>query len=303
MASSRIPRSIAVLLCLGLGLLASCGGYRLQSAWSADAVSVDGNPDDWGAIPFLQAKAEDVRLAVRNDDHALYVFVSTDRPELVTRMLQGETTLWIDVRGSKGKARSVQVPGDSGEERVAAATSSDREAAPPQQAVRTVVPGTLLEQNGDAIALVANRAGHPDGLAASYLHDQGWLGCEIRVPIGPGSAFPELAPGRAGRQIGIGLGFEGPDPAGGKGREPGAGKHPQGHPGGNAAPGGGNGRGEEGQGRGGRAMGGGRHGGGGMGGGLGGGHSSGGSRAGTPEPFPAVSEVWFSIALAREPSK
>ena len=268
---------LAAMLLAGAG----CDVYKVPSSWLPAPLTVDGDSADWGDLPFFGLTGQDVRVGVCNDATDLHLFVSTGRPGLVAQVLAGEFTLWVSPGGGKDRTRGLRI----------------HELPDPDGPARSLTPDHLVELNGHDLAIVANRAGEPGGLAVAMVLDEGWLTCEVRLPLA-WVAPPGGVAGTADGTLGLGLQIS-PAPAGDtKPAEPPA--HDRG--GARSADGSPPGRGP--------VMGGGRHGMGGMGGGgmMGGGqggfgHGVGGSRRehlsdSAAEPR----EFWFAIQLASQPT-
>ncbi len=263
----------AALLLAGTG----CDVYKVPSTWLPAPLTVDADSADWVDLPFFVLTGQDVRVGVCNDATDLYLFVSTGRPGLVAQVLAGETTLWITPGGGKDRTRGVRL----------------RELSDVDAPARSLTPEHLVELNGHDLAIVANRTAEATGLAVAMVLDEGWLTCEVRLPL--------ALLGATGDTVGLGLQVA-PGPAGAaKAAAAPAHEHPAARPAEGNAPGRGSG------------MGGGHHGMGGMGGGGGGmmgggghggfGHGLGGShREHASDAAAEPREFWFSIRLAPTPA-
>jgi hypothetical protein len=90
-------------------LLVGCGGLEFESVWMDDGVAIDGVPLDWrGATTWVESP--NVAIGVKNDEHYLYLCVSSPVREIATQIAMRGFTVWLDPEGKKGKAFGVRCP-------------------------------------------------------------------------------------------------------------------------------------------------------------------------------------------------
>jgi hypothetical protein len=295
---------------------------RVSSAWSGEALTVDGTLADWSS-PLVSLPSGNVSLGVRNDGQFLYIAVASS--DQAARMLLGAAgfTIWMDPSGKQKKTFGITVPptlsvgrgmpgrGPGGGGQGQGGHPRDWQGTPPQGQPGTSQEGREGQREGAAAGPAGPAVGaitsievlgaskddrrrfeltyaRTIGIDVAARMAEGVLAYELRVPLAVTEAQPYGAKAAPGAVIGLGLETgEMPRP-GGRGEEGGRG----GRGGGGMPPGGGGG-----------GMPGGTGGGmGGMGGGMGGMGSGppGGGREGMRELKPI--KAWTVVQLAKRPA-
>jgi len=90
---------------IGLILNSGCGGKALetQSQWSVEPIKVDGQVEDWSAIPLTYFEDEQVSLGLQNDDESLYILFRTKSQTWERLIRMSGVTMWLDETGGKKK--------------------------------------------------------------------------------------------------------------------------------------------------------------------------------------------------------
>ncbi len=271
-----LRRAAALVFVTALACAADASAPRLESAWTAEALTIDGVLKEWVSLVSL----DPVKLSVgtRNDGRFLYVALTASDPS--TRMLLGAAgvTVWFDPAGKNKKAFGIAIPptmiGGPG------MRGGGPDAMEPLRHVEVAGPG---KDDRRRLELTYART---VGIDVAARLAEGVLVYEIRVPLAASTDQPYAVRSGPGATIGLGIesnklerGDEGGRGRGGRGGGTGGGPG-----GGIGGPGG---------------MGGGRIGGG-MGGGMMGGRPPGGGRAGMEETKPI--KVWTVVRLANPPA-
>jgi hypothetical protein len=102
-----IKNSFSILFFISALLLAlildGCSGSKsIQSFFTKNAITIDGNINDWeGSLHSIEG--ENVAVSVKNDDKDVYiVMVTSDRRKIMNILTRG-LTIWLDPEGSDDK--------------------------------------------------------------------------------------------------------------------------------------------------------------------------------------------------------
>jgi hypothetical protein len=190
-------------------LLAGCGGMKLESVWSDEAITIDGVPLEWsGATTWVESP--NVTIGVKNDADYLYLCVSSPLRHIATEIAMRGFTVWLDPKGKKRKTFGIRCPigptmgtGDPGEMREMA---RDHKKFMEMVVERLKGAGKVLEILGpDQASSVRLTAGEAPGIDIALGYHNGRVVYELRVPLRRDAAHP-YAIGSDGRgRIGIGL--------------------------------------------------------------------------------------------------
>ncbi len=294
---------------------------RIESAWTAEAPTIDGQLTDWGA-PLASIGSAPLSIGVRNDGAFLYIALASS--EQSTRMMLGAAgfTLWWDPAGKDKKAYGITIPptmagGPWMRGRGQSGRPPDQDGQPPSQGVPPQGQGSPPQgqpgppQQGQESQLPAGARGpaiepisHIEvigpgkddrrrlelafaktvGLDVAARMVEGVLVYELRVPLTASEGQPCAVRSAPGGTIGLGIETGQLPRPGGRGDEGGGRRGGMG----GGAPGGGGG------------MGGGGMGGGDQRGGMGGGHPGGGREGGMREMKPV--KVWIVVHLGKPPA-
>jgi len=320
---SRRPglrRTVLLLIVTAFAGAVIADTLRIESAWSAEAPTIDGQLVDWSA-PLVSLGSVPLSIGVRNDGAFLYVALASS--DQSTRLMLGAPgfTLWWDPSGKEKKSSGITIPptmargpGTGGRGQFGGPPDQDGpppsqgappkgqgsppqgQSGPPPQGQEGQVPtGPRLPAIEPITHIEVIGPGKDDrrrleltfaktvGLDVASRMSEGVLIYEIRVPLSASEAQPYAVRSTPGGTIGLGIE---------------TGQIPR--PGGRGDEGGGRGGGPRGGGGGG--MGGGPPGGGGMGGGggRGGGGMGGGREGGMREMKPI--KAWIVVHLATPPA-
>lgn len=182
------------------------GDMKLAGAWRESNIVIDGNEDDWAG---QQVYLEDLRGAIgtANDSEYLYVAISTQREDLMMKMLMSGFTVWLNGEGAKDRDFGIQYPGvrpfiparepESGEHQrpdlvslLALLDSSD--AAP----VVLGVEGTVIERLSHST---------PGYTSAAMANHEGRLVFELKVPLAYTADHPRALGAEPGAKIAVGM--------------------------------------------------------------------------------------------------
>ena len=232
-------------------LLAGCGGMRLESVWSDEAVTIDGVPLEWsGATTWVESP--NVAIGVKNDADYLYLCVSSPLRQIATEIAMRGFTVWLDAKGKKGKTFGIRCPvgptmgtRDPGEMHEMA---RDHTKFMGMVVERLKGAGKVLEILGpDEAGSVRLTAGEAPGIDVALGYHNGRMVYELRVPLRRDPEHP-YAIGSEGRgRIGVGFttpeidreemmaGMRGERPGGARGGGPPPGGAPGSMPGGPGA--------------------------------------------------------------------
>ncbi len=84
-------------------IFSGCSGSKsIQSFFTKDAITIDGNINDWeGSLHSIEG--ENVAVGVKNDDKDVYIaLVTSDRAKMMNILTRG-LTVWLDPEGSDDK--------------------------------------------------------------------------------------------------------------------------------------------------------------------------------------------------------
>jgi hypothetical protein len=102
------PRAASLLFVAALACTAAADAPRIQSVWTADALTIDGMLKEWASLVSLDPVK--VSVGVRNDARSIYVAITaSDQP---TRTLLGSAgfSVWLDPAGKHKKAFGITIP-------------------------------------------------------------------------------------------------------------------------------------------------------------------------------------------------
>jgi len=303
----RRLRSVWLLMALAavvatVAIAVAAEALRLDSAWSAEAPTIDGKLTEWSS-PLVTLGSTPASLGVRNDGESLYVALASS--EQATRMMLGAAgfTVWFDPAGKDKKSFGITVPptmtgGPGMRGRGPGGPPPDQSGQPPAEtgreggpagpqgpAVGTITSIEVLGPGKDDKRRLELAYARTIGLDVAARVAEGVLVYELRVPLSATEAQPYGVKSVPGATIGLGIESAKLPAPDGRGREGGRGMG--GPPPGGPPPGGGGG-----------GMGGGM-GGGGQRGGMGGG-PPGGGREGMREMKPI--KAWTIVRLAKGPA-
>ena len=292
-----IPRSsrlIALTAAIGVAVAVSggCMESKLESGWLDHAITIDGKAPEWAGREAYFDEPNGLKIGFSNDEHFLYVYVSTWNQRLQRQILMNGLTVWFDGTGGKGQTFGINYPMKRSV-RGARETSRDASAETPRSTQQML--GDLLSEARGEIAVVGS-GGEP--VASLTATDSGstdieamidvanrTLIYELKLPLARTDTTPYAIDAEPGKTVGIGFKVgtrelgemrrgEGA-PSGGAGERPGGGE--------GGFPGGGSGGGYPGRGGGGAS---------------GGGMGERGEMPGQTQPF----ELWTKVRLAAGPS-
>ena len=104
---SRLPVRLTLLVML-LGF-ESCGRVELQSRFRDRVITIDGQADEWRDSTTL-VKAANVSLGLFNDDHDLYVCITSWNEEFNHQATDLGLTLWFDPDGGDRRQFGIEYP-------------------------------------------------------------------------------------------------------------------------------------------------------------------------------------------------
>ena len=159
----------AAVVCLFLA--AGCGGKKIESKWTKQALAVDGKAEDEEFPYEYWFKDERVALSVMNDGEYVYFLFSAGSRALVRTLGDLGVVLWFDASGEKKKTYGLHLL--EGKETI------------------------KVMKGGESSQVPANGE---QGPAFAVLSEEGAYSYEIRVPTGAIPAAP-------GKKIGLGLEF------------------------------------------------------------------------------------------------
>ncbi|HEY5133996.1 MAG TPA: hypothetical protein VII85_09960 [Candidatus Krumholzibacteriaceae bacterium] len=301
--SSRFMALMAAIVCVA-AVSGGCKESQLESSWLDRVITIDGKAPEWAGREAYFGESEGLKIGFSNDEHYLYVYLSTWNQRTQMQILMNGLTVWFDATGGKGETFGVNYPmrrsGPGMRESMRGArestpgsheTSRDASAETPRDMQQML--GNLLRESRGELAIVGS-GGEP--IASLTVTDSGstdveamidianrTLIYELKLPLERTDGTPYAINAEPGKTIGIGFKVGT--------RELGEMRRGEGTPseGGGERPGGGEG---------GFPGGGGGGGGGFHGGGGGGGMGGRGEGPGGAQPF----ELWTKVRLAAGPS-
>ena len=263
-------------------LLTGCGGMEFESVWMDGGVAIDGVPLDWrGATTWVESP--NVAIGVKNDEHYLYLCVSSPVREIATQIAMRGFTVWLDPEGKKGKTFGIRCPVGptmgTGRPDKLGDVAQDRDKFMEVVVDRLKGAGNVMEILGPGEEnSVRLTAGDASGIEVALGYYDGRVVYELKVPFRRGEEHP-YAIGSDGKSR-IGIGFQTPEIEMEKIMEAKGGESPGGDMRGGGPPGGG-------------APSGGPPGGSGMGGGR--------RPGGPPGNMHKPIDIWARIVLAAAP--
>ncbi len=101
----------AALVTLGAAFLlgSGCNQPELKGGWADREIRIDGDLADWGGEGSWFDN-ERVTVGACNDDHFLYLMLSSPDPTFLRHVVAQGLTVWIDPRGGKDKALGIRYP-------------------------------------------------------------------------------------------------------------------------------------------------------------------------------------------------
>jgi hypothetical protein len=274
---------LSTLTLLGAVLLfAGCGGMEFESVWMDGGVAIDGVPLDWrGATTWVESP--NVAIGVKNDEHYLYLCVSSPVREIATQIAMRGFTVWLDPEGKKGKTFGIRCPVGptmgTGRPDKLGDVARDRDKFMEMVVDRLKGAGNVMEILGPGEEnSVRLAAGDATGIEVALGYYDGRVVYELKVPFRRDDEHP-YAIGSDGKSR-IGIGFETPEiemdrgMAAMRGERAGGGRRGGGPPEGGPPSGGGP-----------------------RGGGMGGEGRPGGAGGDMPDPI----DIWGKIILAAAP--
>ena len=314
----RRMRSVELLCVLAgvagaVAIALAADTIRIESAWSAEAPTIDGTLADWPS-PLVTVGSAPISLGVRNDGQVMYVALAASDPAARMMLSMAGFTVWMDPAGKNKKALGITVPpiiagpgmrgrgpgggppqGQSGAP--AQPGQEGREGqreggagGPQGPAIGTITSIEVLGASKDDKRRFELAYARTIGLDVAARMAEGVLVYELRVPLSVTEAQPYGVKSSPGAMIGLGIETAELPRPGGRGEEGGRGRSGMG----GGPPGGGGGGSGGGMGGGGKTGGGG-----GQPGGMGGG-PPGGGREGMRELKPI--KVWVVVVLANGPA-
>jgi len=94
---------------LSILLLSGCRDLQLESAWRDREITVDGEAGDWQKITRYVEKTN-VAIGLLNDEHTLYVCLTTMDRITATQIARSGFTVWLDPKGGKKKTFGIRFP-------------------------------------------------------------------------------------------------------------------------------------------------------------------------------------------------
>jgi Tfp pilus assembly protein PilZ len=298
----RLGAAIALAAAAVLGT--SCSTALITSPWKVQNVTINGRADDWqGALTVFETKG--LSLGIRNDDQFMYLCLTSDTPEMRTKIITRGLTVWLDPAGGKSKAVGIRFPISRSDAQQVMARMNEAErqalmtklqqAAPQAQSrlMEQMVPraAVLLGPEKDAENPVTLENLVKQGVEVRSASTGGVFVYELKIPLAVDARHPFAIGVLPGQPVGVGIDIPSMPRVMGGGEAMGGGG---GMGGGEAMGGGGTGGGE--------AMGGGGGTGGGeaTGGGMGGGGMTGGGmRGGGTGGGLSGLKFWIKVNLAK----
>jgi hypothetical protein len=158
---------------VGLFLASGCGGKKIESKWTDNALVVDGKVAD-GDFPYeYWFKDERVALSVMNDGEYVYFLFSAGSRALARMLSDQGVVLWFDPAGENQKTYGLRLI--EGQDTIKVMKGKDGAA-------------TRVPARGE------------QGPAFAVFNEEGSYSYEIRVPLG-------AIPAEPGKKIGLGLEF------------------------------------------------------------------------------------------------
>ena len=97
------------LLVLSVSSFSGCNEPELSSAWKDHEITVDGKGADWQHIARYVEKSN-VAVGLLNDEHHLYVCLTTMDRITATQIAASGFTVWLDPEGGKKKTFGIRFP-------------------------------------------------------------------------------------------------------------------------------------------------------------------------------------------------
>ncbi len=209
---TRVVVSLALLVMLA-GFLtpgnSHAGDLKLPSIWHQGDIIVDGNEDDWSG---RQTYLEEMKgaIGVANDSEYLYVAISTQREDLMMKMLMSGFTVWLGGDGDKDREFGIRYPAIRRPAPTADRGSGESEARerPDLQSLLATLDSATTEPVLLGIdetiieRLPRNSAGH---VAAAMKERDGRLVFELRAPIVRTADHPRAIGAELGEKFALGM--------------------------------------------------------------------------------------------------
>ncbi len=97
------------LMVISVSSFAGCNEPELHSAWKDHEITVDGKGADWQHITRYVEKTN-AAVGLLNDEHHLYVCLTTMDRITATQIAASGFTVWIDPEGGKKKSFGIRFP-------------------------------------------------------------------------------------------------------------------------------------------------------------------------------------------------
>jgi hypothetical protein len=219
-----------LLTVAGLLALAGCGSTQdLSSAWSSNAVTIDGDASDWGS-GLANLKDTKVYLGVRNDGDYLYLCLNSQDQQFRRQMIGLGLTVWFEPKGGDrlGILFPIGILKEGGRSAFEGGESQDPEDREQigQQALRdfeVLGPG---KDDRNLFSVVQS-----PGISMKVGGRKGQTVYELRVPLKKSSEHPYAIGADPGSTVGIEIEtgkFEGGSRPGGMGEGMRGGRRPRG---------------------------------------------------------------------------
>jgi len=196
------------LMALSVTSFAGCNEPELSSAWKDREIAVDGKSGDWQhAVAYIEKT--NAAIGLLNDEHHLYVCLTTMDRITATQIAASGFTVWLDPEGGKKKTFGIRFPlglQESGE------PMKIKESLRDPKKFRA-----LFEDLGSEMEILGPGQDQRvrtlrwaiEGIEVSAGYSEGRFVYELKLPLARNAAQPYGIGTDPGKQIG--LGFETPE--------------------------------------------------------------------------------------------
>ncbi|MFH1312510.1 MAG: hypothetical protein ABIJ00_04715 [Candidatus Eisenbacteria bacterium] len=185
--------------------LAGCGGLETQSVWRSREIVIDGSPADWEGISPTYVEAPNIAIRAVNDDHYLYLLLSSPDRNLAAQMLTRGFTVWFDPKGREDEALGIHYPLGTDSPLMAREALGDR-----TEIRQTII--NMFESAGEVMEVLRSDEDEPvvlpiagQGIEVRPGYASRNFVYEMRVPLQRGEDQPYAIGSKPGRQISVGL--------------------------------------------------------------------------------------------------
>ena len=204
-------RMFWILICI----MPAAAVEKMDCPQSSQAITVDGNGEEWAAEEMVFLDKQELSIATRRDDQFLYLYLHGDDPGLGRMVGARGLTVWFDPGGKKKQVIGLRLPGRfDGEQRPRGdqGRHPDREPDADRPKRDEALFREFMDNVNAEIEVVGAEgamrqrlpADHQLGVAMVSKTSRDGFSCELRIPLQQSEAWPH-AINADGDKIGVGI--------------------------------------------------------------------------------------------------